>query len=176
MGARAFAFVVLIVLAAAAVGRARAFAPPVGSYDRLASVAAICTLGYARRHRRVPYRVRDEVYDRYGLPRGMRRGYVIDHLVPLELGGRNDLANLWPQKRSQAHRKDLDENRLHDEVCSGEISLPAARAEILRLWRKEAAYGPVERMRITWRPSRNFDPPGGLSLTIVPTGPGTDFS
>jgi len=49
-------------------------------------------------------------------------------------GGSNAIANLWPQPRAAAHRKDLDANRLHDEICAGEISLAAARAEMLRLW------------------------------------------
>ena len=80
--------------------------------------------------------MRDAVYDRYGLPRGTRRGFVIDHLVPLELGGRNDLANLWPQKRADARRKDRDENRLHAAVCSGRSTIEAARAEMLRRWRR----------------------------------------
>ncbi len=107
-----------------------------GAYDARATSEAICTLGYARRHRNVPYRVRDHIYTAYGLARGHRRGYVIDHLVPLELGGTNEPANLWPQPRAESKRKDLDEGRLHDEVCSGRITLGAARAEMLRLWRR----------------------------------------
>ena len=83
----------------------------------------------------MPYHLRDTVYRRYGLRRGFRRGYVIDHFIPLELGGRNDLANLWPQPREQSHRKDRDENRLHDAVCTGSESLADARAEIARTWR-----------------------------------------
>jgi hypothetical protein len=116
--------------------RADAFAPPTGAFDPAATPAQICALGYAHAHRKVPYRVRDLVYDRYGLPRGSRRGYVIDHLVPLELGGTNAIANLWPQTSAAAHRKDRDEDRLHAEVCAGAISLAAARAEMLRLWRR----------------------------------------
>lgn len=122
--------------------RAVAFAPPAGSYERAVTTAEICTLGYARHHRRVPYRVRDAVYNRFGLPRGTRRGYVIDHLVPLELGGRNDRANLWPQRRTDAARKDREENQLHDAVCSGRISLDAARAQILRRWQSSGHQSP----------------------------------
>jgi len=123
-------------LACVAASGATAFAPPPGSFDRSVTVAQICTLGYARRHRLVPYRVRDVVYNRYGLRRGARHGYVIDHLVPLELGGRNDVANLWAQTRAEARRKDREENRLHDAVCGGAQSLDAARAELLRRWRR----------------------------------------
>lgn len=115
---------------------AAAFAPPLGAYDARATTSQVCTLGYARGHRRVPYRVRDRVYAVYGLPRGQRRGYVIDHLVPLELAGTNALANLWPQTRVISGRKDRDENRLRAEVCDGQLSLADARAEILRMWRR----------------------------------------
>jgi hypothetical protein len=113
-----------------------AWSSPAGAYDPAATRAAVCSTGYARAHRSVPYRVRDRIYDAYGLPRGSRRGYVIDHFIPLELGGTNDPANLWPQSRSEAHRKDRDEDRLRAEVCAGEISLDAAREEIRRLWRR----------------------------------------
>ncbi len=125
-----------IVLSIPREARAANGAPPPGSFDARVTIAEICTLGFARRHRRVPYRLRDAVYNRYGLRRGFRRGYVIDHLIPLELGGRNDLANLWPQSRPRSYRKDRDENRLHDAVCAGNESLADARAEIVRLWRQ----------------------------------------
>jgi hypothetical protein len=125
-----------LALAAPNAARARSFVSPPGSFDSRVTVGELCTLGFARRHRRVPYRVRDAVYNRYGLWRGFRRGYVIDHLIPLELGGRNDLANLWPQPRAQSYRKDRDENRLHDAVCTGSESLADARAEIVRIWRR----------------------------------------
>ena len=124
------------LLACATIGRAAAQTAPAGAFDPTATPAQVCAIGYARAHRKVPYRVRDLVYDRYRLPRGSRRGYVIDHLIPLEIGGTNAIANLWPQPRAAAHRKDRDEDRLHGEVCSGEISLAAARAEILRLWKR----------------------------------------
>ncbi len=132
MFARAFA---MLVVMGASSAWATTFGPPPGSFDRAATAAQICTLGYARRHRKVPYRIRDAVYARYGLPRGTRRGYVIDHLVPLELGGRNDVANLWPQTRADARRKDRDENRLHDAVCAGSLSLADARKQMLARWR-----------------------------------------
>lgn len=126
----------VLALAAPHAARAQRSVPLAGSFDARVTVGEVCTLGFARRHRRVPYRLRDAVYNRYGLRRGFRRGYVIDHLIPLELGGRNDLANLWPQPRVQSYRKDRDENRLHDAVCTGSESLADARAEILRIWRR----------------------------------------
>src|SRR4051812_32445592 len=59
------------------------------------------------------------------------RLYELDHIVPLELGGaprdrRNLQLQLWPE----AHAKDLDENRLHREVCRGQTSLADAQREM----------------------------------------------
>jgi hypothetical protein len=59
----------------------------------------VCAFGYASAHRDVPYAERDAIYREYGFPRvtryaSPRRGYRIDHLVPLELGGANDPRNL----------------------------------------------------------------------------------
>ena len=59
----------------------------------------------------------------------------IDHIVPLELGASNSIANLFLEPgRGSAnyHVKDRLENRLHDLVCSGSVSLHAARLGIAR--------------------------------------------
>src|ERR1019366_5961663 len=48
-----------------------------------------------------------------------------DHLVPLELGGDNVIANLWPEPAEPHpgfHEKDRVENYLHRQVCSGAMS------------------------------------------------------
>lgn len=57
--------------------------------------------------------------------------YEEDHLVPLEVGGapRNP-RNLWPEPRYGhwgARQKDRLENKLHREVCRGQISLHEAQ-------------------------------------------------
>jgi len=64
-------------------------------------------------------------------------GYEIDHLVSLELGGSNDVKNLWPQPynpRPAAKEKDIVENWLHAQVCSGKIDLSTAQQEIASDW------------------------------------------
>lgn len=64
--------------------------------------------------------------------------YEEDHLISLELGGApNDPRNLWPEPyagRRGARIKDLVENKLHDEVCSGSLSLAAAQRDIAADW------------------------------------------
>lgn len=58
----------------------------------------------------------------------------LDHLVSLELGGANDIANLWPELGKQPNRKDTVENALHRAVCSGKITLAAAQHAIAADW------------------------------------------
>ena len=99
----------------------------------------VCRLGEARRERAVSYRTRDRVYSAYGIPRGERKGrYRIDHLVPLELGGSNRPANLWPQTYADSKRKDRVESELHEAVCSGAMTLHAAQQAIAHDWHTAA--------------------------------------
>lgn len=61
--------------------------------------------------------------------------YEYDHLVPLELGGAaNDPRNLWPEPGATPNPKDSLENRLHDLVCAGELSLASAQRSIAANW------------------------------------------
>jgi hypothetical protein len=99
------------------------------------NTSLVCRIGEARRERNVPYRVRDRVYLAYGIPRGQRKGlYRIDHLIPLELGGSNRPANLWPQTYQDSKVKDRVEGELHDAVCSGAMTLDAAQRAIAKDW------------------------------------------
>ena len=74
----------------------------------------------------------------YGLEDDPRIEY--DHLVPLELGGANDVRNLWPEpptspaQKSTANAKDDVENELHDQVCAGHITLADAQQRIATDW------------------------------------------
>jgi hypothetical protein len=66
----------------------------------------------------------------------------LDHLVSLELGGSNDIANLWPEVGKQPNPKDKVENDLHRAVCDGEVSLSAAQQAIATNWTTaEAKFG-----------------------------------
>jgi hypothetical protein len=64
--------------------------------------------------------MKNQVYTDYAVASHPRGAYEIDHFIPLELGGSNDIANLWPQPARPApgfHEKDKVETALHDEVC-----------------------------------------------------------
>jgi hypothetical protein len=98
---------------------------------------AICQSGYASSVRNVPTSEKDQDYAEYGITHHSPGQYEVDHLVSLELGGSNDIANLWPELASPTpgfHQKDQVENYLHDQVCSGAISLSDAQVEIATDW------------------------------------------
>jgi hypothetical protein len=97
----------------------------------------ICQPGYARSVRNVPTSVKNKVYAEYGITSHAAGEYEVDHLVSLELGGSNNVANLWPEAASPKpgfHEKDKVENYLHDQVCSGAISLEDAQVQIATDW------------------------------------------
>jgi len=103
-----------------------------------ATVKRICTPGYARSVRRVSVSLKRSVYEEYGIASHVPGSYEVDHLVPLELGGSNSIANLWPEVSPGYHQKDVIENRLHDAVCAGTVSLRTAQRQIAHDWRRTA--------------------------------------
>lgn len=67
------------------------------------------------------------------------KDFEIDHLISIEIGGSNDIRNLWPQPVDARgvigfHTKDKVENALHRMVCSGRITLPEAQKCISQNW------------------------------------------
>lgn len=97
----------------------------------------VCKSGYASSVRHVMTSTKNKVYAAYGITHHTTGQYEVDHLVSLELGGSNDISNLWPEAASPKpgfHEKDKVENYLHDQVCSGAISLQQAQIEIATNW------------------------------------------
>ncbi len=99
--------------------------------------AAICQSGYSSQVRNVPTSEKNQVYAEYGISSHGTGQYEVDHLVSLELGGSNEIANLWPELASPKpgfHEKDKVENYLHAQVCSGAVDLQKAQIEIATNW------------------------------------------
>lgn len=97
----------------------------------------VCTPGYSAKVRDVPESEKKAIYQEYGIYSHTAGQYEVDHYISLELGGSNDIANLWPEAaapRPGFHEKDKVENYLHDEVCRGAISLQEAQREIATDW------------------------------------------
>lgn len=82
-------------------------------------------------------RLKREMYKSYGIP--AHTTSELDHLVSLELGGANDVANLWPEVGSLPNPKDSVENDLHAAVCSGKVTLAAAQQAIASNWQTAEA-------------------------------------
>ncbi len=101
------------------------------------NLTKICASGYAGSVRNVTTSEKDQVYASYGITSHAPGQYEVDHLVSLELGGSNEIANLWPEPASPTpgfHQKDQVENYLHDQVCSGKMTLLAAQTAIATNW------------------------------------------
>ena len=102
-----------------------------------ATVQEICVPGYTKSVRNVPAELKRAVYAEYGVKHREKGEYEVDHHIPLELGGSNDIANLWPEPaepRPGFHEKDKVENYLHAQVCSGRMGLRAAQSAIANDW------------------------------------------
>jgi hypothetical protein len=115
-----------------------------GAYYSGLSKKSICSAGFHASS--IPHLKDAEkrrVKQEYGLaPKSYGNKLEIDHIVSLELGGSNDIANLYPERATFSdhspgyHIKDKLENRLHDLVCAGEMSLASARHQIASDWEK----------------------------------------
>ena len=110
------------------------------------SLAELCESGYTKKVRNVNAATKKQVFRIYRLSNGIKRGYEVDHIISLELGGTNDIDNLFPQPyevylsvnhvnmRMGAHEKDKVENDLHRKVCQGKMSLRQAQDIIVNDW------------------------------------------
>jgi hypothetical protein len=98
------------------------------------NVNTVCQPGYTRTVR-VPLTIaeRDQVNAHYHWTY-QPGAQEYDHLIPLELGGGNGIAAIWPQPIAEAHIKDRLENELHAKACAGKISLLDAQACIRIDW------------------------------------------
>jgi len=121
-----------------------------GDIDASATKEVICVRGYTSGVKADGTKVRNVTeatkllaYRKYGME-GNYKGYCdpkvgceIDHLISLQLGGSNDIKNLWPQSYAgqwNAHMKDGLENTLRAKVCKGEITLKEAQQAISSNW------------------------------------------
>ena len=101
--------------------------------------SVICVVGYTKTVRNVPVSEKQQVFAEYGIPWSEHSGYEVDHIISLELGGSNDIANLYPESYSiqyGARVKDTFENYLHKQVCSGALPITVAQQEISTDWLK----------------------------------------
>lgn len=125
--------------------------------------SVICVSGYTQTVRNVPDSVKQKVFAEYGIPWSEHSGYEVDHIISLELGGSNDISNLYPESYSiqyNAHVKDTFENYLHSQICSDKIPVAVAQAEISTDWLK---------YYLAWKNGTDVPPPvAQVAPTSVP--------
>jgi len=99
--------------------------------------ADICDLHYTQGVRQPRFNAKVQSFAAYGLSIHERDTYLVDHLVPISLGGSNATTNLWPQPRSGTRgglAKDALEVRLRALVCAKKVPLKVAQTAIARDW------------------------------------------
>jgi hypothetical protein len=115
-----------------------------GAYSSRLTKTVICSSRFHRGKLRRLSRSEEHAVEReYDLPAGSYRDALeIDHIVPLRLGGSNNVANLFPQEYAFANHspgyviKNRLDARLHTLVCAGRIGLRTAQRRIAANWEK----------------------------------------
>lgn len=102
------------------------------------SASDICIKGYSATVRHVTTTTKKQVFLEYDVPYPQPEGSIeVDHFISLELGGSNDVKNLWPEPADPKpgfHEKDKVENYLHQQICKGLMTLQEAQKEISSDW------------------------------------------
>jgi hypothetical protein len=145
-----------------------------GAYYSRLTKAVICSSSFRTGPiRNVPESEKFQVEREYGMAPGhYGRALEIDHIVSLELGGSNDIANLFPE-RAYAHPgyrvKDKLENELHRRVCAGTMSLRAVQRAIASNW--QALYRRVFGTDPLGAPSPTATVPTTTTVSTTTTAP-----
>lgn len=103
---------------------------------REVSAQAMCAMGEERPP--IANAVAVEVFRKYGIHDPKPRAFEVDYLIPPDLGGTDDVRNLWPQPYNEgtwnARVKDALEDRLRTMVCTGELELRVAQRDLANDW------------------------------------------
>ena len=105
---------------------------------RPVSTSEVCTVRYSDDTNLVAASVREKVYREYGMADPQAKDYQLDYLISPQLGGTDDIRNLWPEPASlpgwNMRAKDHLEDRLHQLVCQGELNLSTAQSDLATDW------------------------------------------
>ena len=115
----------------------------------------ICATAWGKDVRHVTSAMKREVFNNYQIKcTPFMNGWVpcstweVDHFISRELGGADDVKNLWPQLLKgdyNARMKDRLENYLHKQVCTNKLMLIEAQNLLRNDWRK--AYDQLFRVK-----------------------------
>ena len=97
----------------------------------------ICKVGYSKSVRDVSTATKNKGFAEYGVTKHSAATYEVGHFISLELGGSNDITNLWPEAASPKlgfHEKDKVETFLHSQLCSGNMTLEEVQKDVSINW------------------------------------------
>ncbi|MCS7024264.1 MAG: zf-HC2 domain-containing protein [Bryobacteraceae bacterium] len=98
----------------------------------------VCSMVKPPGARAVSQALADQVFRQYGIGKPRPGAYELDYLISPELGGLDDIQNLWPQPYSEgewnSRVKDALEEHLRRLVCDGRLELATAQREIAKDW------------------------------------------
>ncbi|MCU1324422.1 MAG: hypothetical protein JWM43_4071 [Acidobacteriaceae bacterium] len=106
---------------------------------RPVELADICPLTDDDADPALPAETQQVVFREYGIKsQASASEYQVDYLINPQLGGTNDIRNLWPEPYHStvwnARVKDALETRLHQMVCDRQIDLVEAQRDIATDW------------------------------------------
>jgi hypothetical protein len=99
----------------------------------------ICASGDSDPDPAVSPQLQEAVFREYGIShRRAAKDFQVDYLISPQLGGTDDVRNLWPQSYKDAvwnaEAKDALEHHLSRLVCEGKVSLTEAQSDIATDW------------------------------------------
>lgn len=96
--------------------------------------ATVCQPGWSDKQRPNLTTVKRERMAAYGVSGSSK--FELDHLIPISVGGAlSDTRNLFPEPWNGphgAHAKDVIEDRVHRQLCAGQLSLVDAQQVFIR--------------------------------------------
>jgi hypothetical protein len=105
---------------------------------RQVAINDICSVAHEEVVKPVSLSLRRQVFQEYGIINPNPEDYEIDYLIAPELGGLEDIRNLWPEPNASptwnSHAKDALEERLHQLVCTGKLDVTTAQHDISTNW------------------------------------------
>jgi hypothetical protein len=104
---------------------------------RAVSTSEVCRAHYSDDTHMLPAAIRERVFQEYGV-KGQQSKYEVDYLISPQLGGTDDIRNLWPEPEAvpdwNVRAKDELEDRLRQMVCDGTIELSTAQRDLSTDW------------------------------------------
>lgn len=96
----------------------------------------LCKRGYASSVKAISAKTKDAVFSAYTIAEFDRKQYTLDRFAPINLGGTNDVQNIWPQPTKDVSSKNKVESFLFEEMCSGRITVSESQELASTNWQK----------------------------------------